>query len=72
MMKAIRSRYQAGDGLLSRLQPELLLTANSSRELVVKSSLLAVDVSTTWVETGGLMSYGPDRIAMYRACRCLR
>ena len=35
-------------------------------ELVAKSRLPAVYVSTNWVESGGLMSYGPDRIAMYR------
>jgi putative ABC transport system substrate-binding protein len=35
-------------------------------ELVAKSRLPAVYVSTNWVEAGGLMSYGPDRIAMYR------
>ena len=54
------------NGLLSRLQPR---TSSADRkqfvELVAKSRLPAVYVSTTWVETGGLMSYGPDRIAMY-------
>jgi putative ABC transport system substrate-binding protein len=35
-------------------------------ELVAKSRLPAVYVSTNWVESGGLMSYGPDRIAMYQ------
>ena len=55
------------NALLSRLQPR-----NSSAdrkqfvELVAKSRLPAVYVSTNWVESGGLMSYGPDRIAMYR------
>ena len=55
------------NGLLSRLQPR---TSSAARkqfvELVAKSRLPAVYVSTNWVETGGLMSYGPDRIAMYR------
>jgi putative ABC transport system substrate-binding protein len=55
------------NALLSRLQPR-----NSSAdrkqfvELVAKSRLPAVYVSTNWVESGGLMSYGPDRIAMYQ------
>jgi putative tryptophan/tyrosine transport system substrate-binding protein len=55
------------NGLLSRLQPR---TSSAARkqfvELVAKSRLPAVYVSTNWVETGGLMSYGPERIAMYR------
>jgi ABC-type uncharacterized transport system substrate-binding protein len=55
------------NALLSRLQPR---TSSADRkqfvELVAKSRLPAVYVSTNWVESGGLISYGPDRIAMYR------
>ncbi len=55
------------NALLSRLTPR---TSSADRkqfvELVAKSRLPTVYVSTTWVESGGLMSYGPDRIAMYR------
>ena len=55
------------NGLLSRLQPRTSFADRKQfAELVVKNRLPAVYVSTNWVETGGLMSYGADRIAMYR------
>jgi putative tryptophan/tyrosine transport system substrate-binding protein len=55
------------NGLLSRLQPRTSFADRKQFvELVVKNRLPAVYVSTNWVETGGLMSYGADRIAMYR------
>jgi putative ABC transport system substrate-binding protein len=34
--------------------------------LVAKSRLPAIYTASNWVDAGGLMSYGPDRIAMYR------
>ena len=35
-------------------------------ELVAKNRLPAIYTSTGWVDSGGLMSYGPDRNVMYR------
>jgi putative tryptophan/tyrosine transport system substrate-binding protein len=58
---------ERSNGVLSRLTPR---TSPAQRkqfvELVAKNRLPAIYVSTSWVDSGGLMSYGPDRIAMYR------
>jgi putative ABC transport system substrate-binding protein len=35
-------------------------------ESVAKSRLPAIYTAGNWVDAGGLISYGPDRIAMYR------
>jgi putative ABC transport system substrate-binding protein len=35
-------------------------------ELAAKTRLPAIYTASNWVDAGGLMAYGPDRIAMYQ------
>jgi len=58
---------ERANALYVRLAPE---TSSAHRkqivELAVKSRLPAIYTARDWVDTGGLMSYGPDRVDMYR------
>ena len=58
---------ERANALYVRLVPE---TSSAHRkqivELAAKSHLPAIYTARDWVETGGLISYGPDRVDMYR------
>ena len=58
---------ERANALYVRLVPE---TSSAHRkqivELAAKSRLPAIYTARDWVDTGGLISYGPDRVDMYR------
>jgi ABC-type uncharacterized transport system substrate-binding protein len=58
---------ERANGFIDRLGPTISL-ADRKRvvELTLKNRLPAISAVASWVDNGGLLTYGPDRSAMYR------
>jgi putative ABC transport system substrate-binding protein len=58
---------ERANGFIDRLGPTISL-ADRKRvvELTVKNHLPAISAVASWVDNGGLLTYGPDRSAIYR------
>jgi len=61
------AKKEQANALYVRLVPDTS-SAHRNRivELAAKNRLPAIYTARDWVETGGLVSYGPDRVDMYR------
>jgi ABC-type uncharacterized transport system substrate-binding protein len=62
-----RISKERANGLLMRLQPSVF-SAHYKRvaELTVSGHLPSISINKSWVDAGGLMSYGPNTSEMYR------